>query len=269
MGRFAVATLVALVVLPLSAAQASDHDDGSIPAPPNVVQRVTTVPVRTLNAVGAGRLSGRSVFTISTLHRALTRGGKPELLSMNLAWCPHCAANSWALAVALSRFGTLSGLRVINSGTYYCTVVHDPCNLTPTPCYPNTRGLSFIDSRYKSRYLTFAPIVLQDVHGHNLERIPRRDIPALQAFDPQGQTPAVDVGGAFGFVNSGFSPGALAGLSWTQIANRLADPHAAVAQHVDGVANVLTAAICRVTKGRPRAVCTSHGVIAAGQARLG
>jgi hypothetical protein len=268
-GRFAVAVLVALVVLPVSAAQASARDDGSIPAPPDIVQRVTSVPARTLNAVGAGRLSGRTVFTVSRLHTALTRAGKPELVSMNLAWCPHCAADSWALAVALSRFGTLSGLRVINTGTYYCTLVHNPCNLTPGQCYPNTHGLSFIDSRYKSRYLTFAPIVLQDVHGHNLERIPRRDVSALNAFDPQGHTPAVDVGGAFGFVNSGFSPGALAGLSWTQIANRLANPHAAVAQHVDGVANVLTAAICGVTKDRPRAVCTSHGVIAAGQARLG
>jgi hypothetical protein len=267
--RFAVAALVALVVLPVSAAQAANHDDGSIPAPPNVVQPVTSVPARTLNAIGTGRLSGRSVFTVSTLHGSLTRAGRPELVSMNLAWCPHCAANSWGLAVALSRFGTLSGLRVINTGTYYCTLVHDPCNLSPSPCYPNTHGLSFIDSRYKSRYLTFAPIVLQDVHGRNLERIPRRDDSALQAFDPQGQTPAVDVGGAFGFVNSGFSPGALAGLSWTQIATRLADPHAAVAQRVDGVANVLTAAICRVTKGRPRAVCASHGVIAAGKARLG
>ncbi|MFZ1996133.1 MAG: DUF929 family protein [Solirubrobacteraceae bacterium] len=260
---------MALIVLPVSAARASDRDDGSIPAPPNIVQRVTNVPARTLNAVGTGRLSGRTVFVVSTLHRALTRAGKPELVSMNLAWCPHCAANSWALAVALSRFGTLTGLRVINSGTYYCTLVHDPCNLAAGPCYPNTHGLSFIDSRYQSRYLTFAPIVLQDVHGHNLERIPRREGSALKAFDPQGQTPEVDVGGAFGFVNSGFSPGALAGLSWTQIANRLADPHAAVAQHVDGVANVLTAAICRVTQDRPRAVCTSPGVIAAGRARLG
>jgi hypothetical protein len=268
-GRFAVAVLVALVVLPVSAVQASGRDDGSIPAPPNIVQRVTSVPPRTLNAVGAGRLSGRTVFTVKRLHRALTRAGKPELVSMNLAWCPHCAADSWALAVALNRFGTLTGLRVINSGTYYCTLVHDPCNLTATPCYPNTHGLSFIDSRYRSRYLTFTPIVLQDVHGHNLERIPRRDAPALKAFDPEGQTPEVDVGGAFGFVNSGFSPGALAGLSWTQIADRLADPHAAVAQHVDGVANVLTAAICRATKGLPRAVCASRGVMAAGRARLG
>ncbi len=264
-----VVGLVALLALPVSAAQAADRGDGSTPAPAGLVQLVTNVPTSTLNKVGAGDVLGPGDFTVSKLDRKLERHGKPEFLSMNLAWCPHCAANSWALAVALSRFGTLTGLRVINTGTYYCKLVRDSCNLSPSPCYPNTHGLSFLDAGYTSRYLSFSAVVLQDLHGHNIEKLTRRNNAALNQFDRQGETPAVDVGGSFGFLNSGFSPGALAGMTWSQIAGSLANPHNRVARRVDGLANVFTAAICKVTRGRPAMVCRSHGVTAAGNARLG
>jgi hypothetical protein len=258
-----------VLVLLLGAATASARSDGSSPAPATITRLVTNVPATTLNQVGAGDLlSPATGMSVVKLHRRLENRGKPELLSENLGWCPHCAANSWGLAIALSRFGTLSGLREINSGTYYCVVVNNPCNLGASPCFPNTHGLSFVDARYRSRYLTFVPLVLQTVTGKNLEGATRSEITALNQFDTEGQTPAVDIGGAFGFVNSAFSPGDLAHKSWSQIGASLADPHNAVARRVDGLANVFTAAICKVTKGRPASVCKSHGVIAAGDARL-
>lgn len=270
MVRFLV-VLIALLALPVGMAVAAVRMDGSTPAPAAIVQSVTNVPVSTLNQVGAGELSGGAAFTVLKLHTGqLTSHGKPELVTMNLAWCPHCAANSWSLAVALSRFGTLTGLRVIDSGTHYCVLLADPCGLTsrPSPCYPHTHGLSFLRARYRSSYLSFAPIVLQDVAGRNVEEPTRRQNAALNSFDQQGQTPAVDIGGAFGFVNSGFSPGVLAHRSWSQIAGSLAHAHSPIARRVDGLANLFTAAICRVTRGRPASVCKSRGVAIAGAARL-
>lgn len=223
----------------------------------------------TLNQVGAGEVSGPPAFGVFKLRRHPKRHGKPELLTMNLAWCPHCAANSWPLAVALSRFGTLTGLRVLDTGTFYCTVISGPCTLGGSgPCFPHTHGLSFLGAHYQSPYLSFAHIVLQDVRGHNLERPTRPDISALKPFDPQAQTPAVDVGGGYGFVNSGFPPGILAHKTWSQIAGSLASAHNRIARHVDGLANLFAAAICKVTKGRPARVCRSHGVLAAGAAHL-
>jgi Domain of unknown function (DUF929) len=189
-------------------------------------------------------------------------------LTMNLAWCPHCAANSWALAVALSRFGTLTGLRVIDSGTYYCRLVAGPCALVAGPCFPHTHGLSFLSAGYQSSYLSFSSLVLQDTHGHNVEMPTRREFSAISAFDPQGQTPAVDIGGGYAFLNSGYSPGALAGKTWPQIAGALADPHNPIAQKIDGLANLFSAAICKATKNRPARVCRSSGVSAAGAAGL-
>lgn len=264
-----VVVLIALFVLPVRVAEAALRSDGSTPAPARIVQLVTHVPTSTLNQVGAGDLSGPSVFNVFKLTTGQLRShGKPELLTMNLAWCPHCAANSWSLAVALDRFGALTGLRVIDSGTHYCMLVSDPCALTPSPCYPHTHGLSFLRARYRSSYLSFAPIVLQDVDGHHVENPTRTQNSALNSFDPQGQTPALDIGGVFGFVNSGFSPGALVHRSWSQIAGSLAHAHNPIARRVDGLANLFTAAICKVTRGHPAGVCRSRGVIAAGAARL-
>jgi Domain of unknown function (DUF929) len=263
--RRLLALLVALIVLPVGTAQAAHRSDGSTPAPAQIVQLVTQVPASTLNRVGAGALAGPNVFSIFKLQHGLRSQGKPQIVTMNLAWCPHCAANSWALAIALSRFGTLTGLRVIDSGTYYCTVTHDPCSLggKPPPCFPHTHGLSFLDAHYSSRYLSFAHVVEQDVQGNNLQRPTRRESAAFSQFDPFGQTPALDVAGAFGFVNSGYDPGALAHKTWSQIANSLADPHSRIARHIDGLANLFTAAMCKETGGRPGAVCKSRGVHAA------
>jgi hypothetical protein len=264
-----VVVLIALFVLPVSVAEAATRMDGSTPAPTRIVQLVTNVPDITLNQVGAGELSGPATFNVFKLDTGQLRShGKPELLTMNLAWCPHCAANSWSLAVALSRFGVLTRLRVIDSGTHYCKLVSDPCALTPSPCYPHTHGISFLHARYRSPYLSFSPIVLQDVNGHKVESPTRKQNSALNSFDRQGQTPALDVGGAFGFLSSGFSPGILAHRSWSQIAGSLAHAQNPIARRIDGLANLFTAAICRVTNGHPAGVCKSRGVVAADAARL-
>ncbi len=282
--RLLAVVVLLIVVFPVAGASATRRSDGSTPAPANIVQLVEHVPAGTLNQVGAGRLSpvqfgappgpnsppsGPDSFGITPLTGQLTSHGKPELLTMNLAWCPHCAANSWALAIALSRFGQLGGLGVLNTGKYYCTLVINPCYLVPTPCFASTDGLSFLHATFKSKYLSFGAIVLQDVEGHGVENPNRQQGKALMAFDPLGETPAVDVGGAYGFVNSGFSPGTLAHKTWSRIANSLADPHAAIAKRIDGLANLFAAAICKATKGQPASVCKSKGVMAAGKAHLG
>jgi hypothetical protein len=248
--------VVATCLLAAGVAVAASKSDGSKPAPKSIAQLVTHVPASALNGVGAGTILGPKAFSVTKLSGApLQSGGLPEVLTMNLAWCPHCAANSWALAIALSRFGSLSHLRIIDSGTFFCKHAH--------PCYPHTNGLSFLKARLSSSALSFAHLVLQDVGGHNLQSPTPQEQAALGSFDPQGGAPAVDVGGVYGFVNSGYSPAVLAGKSWSQIAKALAQPNSAIAQHVDGLANLFTAAICKATGSKPSSVCSSKGVTAA------
>lgn len=270
MGRLALVWVVLQFVL-VPAAQAAQRSDGSVPAPAQVAQLVTSVPASTLNRVGVGDsrnpITSRA-FGISPGDGHFTSDGKPEIVTVELAWCPHCAANSWALAVALSRFGTFTGLGELNTGTHFCKVAEDPCNLNPLSCFPFTHGLSFLGAVYRSSYISFAAIVLQDVNGRNLEKPTRREQRSLRMVHLERTTPAVDFAGALGFGGSGYDPGALAHKTWSQIAGSLANPHNRIARQVDGLANLFTAAICRVTKSRPGNVCKSRGVRAAADAVL-
>jgi Domain of unknown function (DUF929) len=269
--RWALAWVAASLVVMVPAAQAADRSDGSVPAPAQISQLVTSVPASTLNQVGAGDSRNPITspdFGISKRDGHFTSGGKPEVVSVDLAWCPHCAANSWALAVALSRFGTLTGLGEINTGTHFCKVAEDPCNLNPLFCFPYTHGLSFLGAVYRSPYISFASIALQDVNGRNLQKPTRREERSLTTVHLRGVSPALDVAGAWGFNGSGYDPGTLAHKTWSQIAGSLANPHSRIARQVDGLANLFTAAICTATKGRPGNVCKSRGVQAAAAAVL-
>lgn len=129
--RRTVLLCTAVFMLAAGIAQAAPRGDGSTAAPTGIVRLVTHVPSSTLDRVGAGTLP---VPTVTALHGApLTHSGKPELLNVDLAWCPHCAADSWALAVALGRFGALLHLRLLDSGTLFLHQVPRAPLLPPHP----------------------------------------------------------------------------------------------------------------------------------------
>jgi hypothetical protein len=245
--------MVAFLTFTCARADAAVRSDGSKPAVKAIVQLVTHVPASTLNRIGAGTAARSATRLEGT---PLLSGGKPELLTVNMAWCPHCAANSWALAVALSRFGTFTSLRTLDTGTLYSTKYH------ANPGYPHARGLSFLGSGYRSRYLKFKPVVLENLTGGTVQRLTSADSAAMGSFDPRGSVPAIDVGGRYGFVGSSYSPQTLIHVSWLQIARVLANPDNPLARAIDGQANTLTAAICATTKGLPVDVCSSAGVVA-------
>ena len=74
------------------------------------------MPASTLDAVGDGSGAVTAKPTDHQPARApLTANGKPEVLYMGAEYCPYCAAERWAMIVALSRFGTFSGLHTIHS----------------------------------------------------------------------------------------------------------------------------------------------------------
>ena len=66
--------------------------------------------------------------------------------------------------------------------------------------------------------------------------------------------------------NPSYSPQVLAGMTWAQVAAALHNPNSAVAQGALGSANLITAAICKMTGGKPGNVCTSAGVVTASKA---
>ena len=53
-----------------------------------------------------------------------------------------------------------------------------------------------------------------------------------------------------------YGPQDLSGKSWNQIAAALSDPSSPIAKGADGSANLITAAICKLTNNQPASACT-------------
>ena len=71
------------------------------------------------------------------------------------------------------------------------------------------------------------------------------------------------LGGSYLSAGASLDPQLLAGKSHRQIAAALSDPASPIALAVDGSANVITAALCKVTGQQPAEVCSATGVTAA------
>ena len=72
-------------------------------APQTVVGLTTNVPASVLSTVGEGNTYSQPIHSVTG--SPLTAQGKPEVLYIGAAFCPYCAANQWAMIVALSKFG--------------------------------------------------------------------------------------------------------------------------------------------------------------------
>jgi thiol-disulfide isomerase/thioredoxin len=257
-GVVAVLAVVAvLVIVRVVTNEGPASGKGATTASAQVLHAVSTVPARVLNEVGVGTASTPPSPIKAP---ALTANGKPEVLYVGAEYCPYCAAERWAMAVALSRFGTLHGVGEVRSSS--------------TDVYPSTATLSFHGASLRSSLLTFTPKEIQSNQVVNGQYAPLDKLtPAQQAIvtkynappyvSSRGSIPFVDIGGRFVISGASYSPGVLHGKNQAQIAAALSDPSAPITQAVGGTANLITAAICQVTNTRPAAVCTSPGVRAA------
>ncbi|HTU76473.1 MAG TPA: DUF929 family protein [Trebonia sp.] len=257
-GGIALAVVLVLVLVvtrpgqsPASASAPAGGSTGTAAQDVAVAGQVTSVPGATFNAVGAGTAAG--LTTISG--QPLTSGGKPEVLYVGGEFCPFCAAQRWALAAALSRFGTFSGLSLIHS--------------SPTDSYPSTPTLSFYKSSYASKYLSFSPVEWYGEKDdpstpfrHVYLQQPTAAQEALFNTYAKQSIPFVDIGNHY-LTGVQYVPSALQGMTWSQVAAAMRDPSSTVAKDVDGAANILTAALCTLTHGQPGGVCSSAGVTAA------
>jgi Domain of unknown function (DUF929) len=213
---------------------------------------VTSVPASAQDAVGTGPILGLTQHPVPAISgAALTSAGKPEMLYIGAEYCPYCAAMRWPMAVALSRFGTLSPLRGIHS--------------TGADVFPNTATLTFYKSTYTSKYLTFTPVENEDRNKAQLQAVTSQQNALWGKYEPNHQRgyPFMDFGNKFAITGPIYNPAVLKGLTWQQIASALHTPSSPVAQSVLGAANFISAAICKMTNGQPGSVCTSKGVTAA------
>jgi Domain of unknown function (DUF929) len=256
-----VVIVVALVIAKVAGVGSGDGSttaaaSGSLPA--SVTKDVTTVPAATLNTVGVGSTQTPPKAIKAP---ALTADGKPKLLYVGAEYCPFCAAERWPVVVALSRFGTWTGLGATASA-------HDDT-------FPDTPTLSFHGASYTSKYVSFTGVETQtnkrgsDGQYGTLDKLSAADQKTFTDYnkppyvESSGGIPFLDMGGKFVLTGATFQPEILKGLSRAEIAADLSDAKSDIGQAVGGSANVLTAAICTLTDQQPSNVCTSTGVKAA------
>jgi Domain of unknown function (DUF929) len=264
-----IAIVVAFVVIKVSSNNNSSSSSSSTSTtgtvlPASVQKDITTVPASALNAVGIGSVpaymsadEGNSPPITAVSNTPLTSGGKPEMLYIGAEFCPYCGAERWAMAVALSRFGKFTTpLRGIHSSS--------------TDTDPNTPTLTFYQAKYSSPYLVFTPVenetitrgALQNTTSAQQALWAKYDTSVTDGVSSTGY-PFIDFGNKYVLKLPTYDPGVLAGMSWAQVAAALHVPSSAVAQGALGSANLMTAAICKMTGGQPGSVCTAAGVVAA------
>ena len=243
--------------------------DSRAPADPalaRLIAEVTTVPVNAgepgnLNAVWSGNSSSTTITSLAfdftptpVSGPPLTENGKPEVLYVATEFCPYCVAENWALIVALSRFGSFSGLSTSRS-PYFEDV-------------PPVDGWTFYGSSYTSRYLAFVPVetysnllASRKADPGNpksyraLQPLAPSEQAVLNRFDNGTQTPFFDFGGRVTVTGGAVVPNFLAGQSWTRIAAGLRRPDTPAAATILTAANMLTSQLCKLTGDRPAAAC--------------
>lgn len=254
-------TLVVLVIVAafivIKLAQGSPSSGGNSSTsgtllPASVSSQVTGVPAATLDKVGKGAVpaftQGQPAFTAGT-GAPLTSGGKPQMLYIGAEFCPYCAATRWSMAIALSRFGTLTPLHGIHSSS--------------TDTDPNTATLTFYKTGYNSKYLDFTPVEVQTVDRGTLQNPTSAQNAIWAKYEPDPNTrgyPFIAFSNKLVLKGPIYDAAVLQGKSWSQIAADLKDPTSPVAQSVNGGANYITGAICKMTNNQPSDVCSSPAV---------
>lgn len=239
-----------------TASSKSSPTPGTLPS--SVLAAVTSVKPATFDKVGAD--------TVSTVPKeikapALKADGKPKVLYIGAEYCPYCAAERWPVVVALSRFGTWSGL--------------GPGVSSPKDVFPSTQTLSFHGAKFTSDVVAFAGWETSDTNQVALDKVPADDQKIFDTYnkppyiEQAGGIPFINIGGTFVWSGASFDPGMLEGKSRAEIAKAINDPSSDIGKAVLGNANVITAAICKATGDKPTDVCASDGVKAGAAALKG
>jgi len=218
------------------------------PISPSTLRELYGVSDSTLSAIGIPS-SVTPPTPTSTASPLLTLDGKPEVLYIGGDFCPFCALERWSLIVALSHFGNFSGLEYMQSSR--------------TDADPNTPTFTFSNASYVSKYVSFVAVeetnreeqTITALNGN--ESVLFSQYGTCTADGESGGIPFVDIANAY-VVNCGaqFSLPRMAGESWTQVASQLDMANSTVAQEIDGAANTMITAICKVDGGQPTSVCT-------------
>jgi len=237
-----VAAAIVLFVVFRQAPSSSVPTSAGAAATAQVLASITALPPDQLAQVGIGSATN-SLKAVPD--PPLTAAGRPEVLYLGAEYCPYCAAERWSLIIALSRFGTFTGLETTTSSS--------------TDIFPDTPTFTFSKATYQSQYLTLVTVEEEDRNGKTLQT-PDAGEQSLAAKYASGGIPFVDFGNRLAFSGATYSPQLLQDLTWQQVADDLQQPTSPQAKAILGSANLITAAICASTSQQPATVCSDPAV---------
>ena len=252
-----VLIILVFVVVKVTAGPSTPSKNSILPPPApasaKVVSEVTGVTLAEANTVGIGT----SVTPPQVLKNQpkLTSNGKPELLFIGAEFCPYCAAERWSMVMAMSRFGTWSGLEETTSSLW--------------DAYPATATFSFRDVSFTSPYFSFVSVE-HETNDNNGQGTRKLFQPLTTAegklwskysthFGEQTGYPFLDFDNKVFVLGPSYVPDVMQGLNQQEIAAKLSNPKDVVTQRIVGTANYLTASICAITGNQPAAVCSASG----------
>lgn len=241
----ATAATIAAIVIGLvvwSGSGASTAPAPTASAANEVVTGLTHLDASAGLGVGAGSVKNPLKSTGEKVTR--TADGKTRVTYVGTEYCPYCAAQRWSLLVALSRFGTFSGVQLTQSSS--------------SDIYPNTATFTFIHARFVSSTVDFAPFETQDRDGRPLQQASSDAQASMARYDAGGSIPFTEIGGMDYTVGAGFAMDNLAGQSWQQILAQVQSYQSPIAQEVIGNANWLTAGMCQA--GATGDACGDPGI---------
>ncbi len=164
------------------------------------------------------------------------QGGKAEFVFFGALYCPHCAAERWAIVKSLSQFGRFAHMSSTTNGQ-------------GVPTFDLTHAT------YQSKYLSFVARDMEDQNGNALQALSTDQRLLFSQYDPSGGIPLVAVGG-YAMSGSPILPDEISGRPFNAVQSAL--KHNAgdtFVQDINAEANELTALICHADGMHPQAAC--------------
>ncbi len=172
-------------------------------------------------------------------------GGNPVYFFYGSAACPYCSASSWAMVVALERFGTLTGLSFAYSN--------------PNDVYPNTPETVLAAASLTSKYIslqvaetTYTGAITYAGFANEYQNA------YVVAYDPGPSIPFVVIGGQYYTAQSLVNPQDLAGLSTGEVQSQVSAQSGPAWSAISPEADYLTAFILKVDGGQPSSLLTGN-----------
>ncbi len=186
----------------------------------------------------------------------LVKNNLPRVVYVGADYCPYCAAERWALIIALSKFGKFSNLRYMTSSS--------------SDVYPSTATFTFYKSSYTSKYIDFTPketnTNISSQGGYtSLETLTQIENNLINKFDAYpyvtkssaGSIPFIDIGNKGLIVGAQYSPQLLQSMNWSQIASSIANTKSVISQNVLKSSASIIKNICKITNEKPQKVCSN------------